>query len=480
MPETFLNSMGSWPTRMGLFEISSELKKLKNRYDTSLPWKSAPISMPGEVLRGQNQQGIADAIGQSIGESISKINSNEGKYFREAPFLWSKVNAPIGGESVQDWVSRQVKLGVQPNQAVNFAESFLARHGMELGPNAKMPRLDLSSGALPAFLEHELKDFPSDVPLPKTVRVRQRVPFLYGNAYNPAAGELRLSDISPKQVFHEFGHARDLGRKWRRNTVLGSNALGKALMYTVPASILMGDKVSDTLPGSIDDKIISTLQKYGPEAWLASKAISDLHPELVATRHAGSKLKSLADIAPEFGGDFLKRQLKANRLGMLGRVPRVALPYGLMALARMAMKNKLKDGGKPEQLEKESAIPLPAGLELLMRAGRTYLGRGAPVISNIKHVFSPFERPTLKNVKQMMSNPLLMDSVIGAGAPVGAAALTLAAIEARKEQAEQSGLPESAGLAKTPFLNALAKATKKTGEGAVKILGTESFGELLS
>lgn len=439
MPETFLNAIGSWPVRAGTTELTAELKRLKDMYDVSDPWTSIPMSVQGEALRGKNPQGIANVLTGALGEAAGDITQQGGTHFRKAPFLWSQVNVPVTDAT------------------------------------ARMP------GMLPSWLSHELSDYPAGVPLPDKIRMRKRVPFLYGNAFNPMASEMRFADVSPKQVFHEFGHARDLGRPWRRNMVVGADALGKTLKYTVPASILFRDAISDYVPGSVDDKVVDALQAYGPEAWLASKVVSDLHPELVATRHAGKKIKALEGVLDP---SFLKKQLRANKLGMASRIPRVAIPYALMALARSAMKNEVK---KKDGLEKESAVPLPAALESIWRGGKTLLQRGQPVKESLQHVFAPFGAPTPAALKAMFSNPLLKDSLLGVGVPVGVSGLTLAALNAKKEKADAARKAEELGeyeeiaeTSKFPLLSVALRAGGKVGKDALSTLGVESLGELLS
>ncbi len=77
--------------------------------------------------------------------------------------------------------------------------------------------------------------------------------------YNPIKNTVNMSTMSPAVALHEMGHAAD----YRGNLLktIGRHLPAALAATGVPLALAYGDEIKEKIPGSVDDKVISFIQK---------------------------------------------------------------------------------------------------------------------------------------------------------------------------------------------------------------------------
>jgi hypothetical protein len=163
------------------------------------------------------------------------------------------------------------------------------------------------------------------------------------SAYNNVTGEIILNNPGITTPTHELFHAKD----YKQNPVtkkliknIGEVLAATALVGT-PASILYGKKVSDYIPGSVDDAIINAYKYAGPEMWLAGKLMGN-YPEFYATKNTKRVIrenpKYFETLGAAYGIPSSANDISTNQDVKARTYPSsMATKYGLLRLGTLPL-----------------------------------------------------------------------------------------------------------------------------------------------
>lgn len=98
--------------------------------------------------------------------------------------------------------------------------------------------------------------------------------------------DINLTSPNPTIFAHELSHVKDTEKPWTDYARMAGDALANATMVATPLSIAYGDKIKEAIPGTVDDKVVDYLAKWGPETFLALKFGTDIVPEHFAHRNS--------------------------------------------------------------------------------------------------------------------------------------------------------------------------------------------------
>jgi hypothetical protein len=266
------------------------------------------------------------------------------------------------------------------------------------------------------------------------------------NYYNATSNEVGLSNLHPNTIYHEFGHVADLNSgKWKKPWYRVNNYLDRGLKYAVPAAIIGGQAIADSIPGTVDDKIIGALANYGPEAWLAARATGPLMAEYNANIWAN---KQLADIGSKNtwgveGPDASKvyrNMRRANWLGFGKYVFNTAVPYGIFAAMRHVRNKELEKSGSVAGKVKGAADATTSwGKALFDDAMESFVYRpyraGKAFYNSPGTVFSEFEGPTYESMKEMLMSDRLKDLALASIIPAAIGTAAIYGIDPAQQEA---------------------------------------------
>lgn len=140
--------------------------------------------------------------------------------------------------------------------------------------------------------------------------------WLGGPRYEIPTKRVYLPELSKELALHELGHAADY-TKGRIGKIRGiaEPMLRRSVMIALPAALVAGDRISEILPGTVDDKVIKYMQDHAPEIMGATLAATELYPEAKAsvlalshiakTEGRAAALKSLGKLGPAWGSYVL-------------------------------------------------------------------------------------------------------------------------------------------------------------------------------
>lgn len=162
------------------------------------------------------------------------------------------------------------------------------------------------------------------------------------SSYGTMSGRLVLNTPFLTTPTHEMFHAKDFKNNIlpRIASPVGSVVENLALVGS-PISILYGDKISNEIPGNVDDALINTLKYVGPELFLAGR-LARRSPELYAVKNTKSAIKNNQKYFESAAASLGKPISSENLMKMQdvkGRTyPASALTdYGLLRLGTMPL-----------------------------------------------------------------------------------------------------------------------------------------------
>jgi len=170
---------------------------------------------------------------------------------------------------------------------------------------------------------------------------------IQGPRYHIPKKTVHVPLLSKPIILHELGHAADFtGSTIGKIRGYVGPVATRSLMMALPIALVAGDKIKETLPGTIDDKAIAFMQRNAPEIAGATIASTILYPEVKAWVSALRHLKKTEGSAAVRSA--LKTAIPALSTYALGTIPAVVG----FALARKFMREARKDKAK---LQEEAA-----------------------------------------------------------------------------------------------------------------------------
>lgn len=191
---------------------------------------------------------------------------------------------------------------------------------------------------------------------------------ILGPRYETISKRVYLPVINKEIALHELGHAADYtsGRigKIRR---IAEPMLSRGARFIVPAALIAGDRIAETLPGTVDDKVIDFVQANAPMIMGATLAATSLYPE------AKASILAIKHISKTEGKDAARKAMK--RLGpafgsyLIGAIPTVvgimlAKKYMTEARTEKAETDKII-AGRMAEIEKEASVIRNIGGDLI-------------------------------------------------------------------------------------------------------------------
>lgn len=427
---------------------------------------------------------------QQMMKHVENYTAHNGQVWRKTPFLWGNINVPIRkGTTMQDYISRETpyrkelleklapQLGLNPagiptqarylaaeearmlskfpGELEDFTKHIMSTKGRERMIDLPFPTI--GAGPL-AQVRFAFDRIPANSAKPSNILIHDPVPMMaMRNYYDQGRNMVALGSLRPSTIFHEVGHAADLNRYGRKAITRAGSLAGQGLTLAVPLALVAGDAIKKSLPGISDDNVvINSLQKYGPEAWLAAKGLSTLYPEFKATTFADSALKAYAPSAG-WSPNTLSRIRMGNGVKFGRYLLNAAVPYSLLSLARSVM-NARREGAKAkeEELHKKSSVISAFTPDYKMLWNRLVvdpLYRSKIMLQNLKYVAEPIGKPTSAGVKAMLTGDTAKEFAMNSIVPATlATAIYLAARDKKMnkalEQTDATALPIYSNLQK--------------------------------
>ena len=372
-------------------------------------------------------QAVLAGIGQSGGSVFSRqMEGMSGLQKLEdllEPGLENKVKRPtskiLGLLNLEEPVGRRTKSQVEFSSRVHGG-TLRVRDLPDFKTQMNLhTKVDQMKDVVDSFIDkHKLPE--------KGVTMSMRsgpLSFLAREYYDPKRKEIRIGKLNEPILLHELGHAADFtGSTTGKIRAKLGPAIKRIGFAAVPLALVVGDRMKETIPGSIDDKVISFVQDHAPEIIGATLAATTLYPEAKASALA---LKHIKEVKPEAFIPALKKLAPLFGTYLLGAIPAIVGA----SLGRKWLERARAEKG---ELKKEGGLKLLKGLGQTLRQIADSVVVDVPLVAaQIGTEFSelmkrPDKWPVIRRAaKEFATDPETLMTGALHGVPAGIAAYYL-------------------------------------------------------